>query len=156
MPSYPTPEFDAREEPDPIARLEWVRDDLATWESDSAHFDAREIDIALREILAESPGYVRAAHPAPAAPPEPRTRPMAPRFQSATARRDARRQVRGALGPSSEDAPGPEAAIAATAALQRLLDLATDGALLLDIIDTRTGAVLQPAEARTLARGPQS
>lgn len=54
-------------------------------------------------------------------------REMDPRYQTATARREARKDIRSTLGPSSDPAPGPLTALRATARMADLLLDATGG-----------------------------
>lgn len=49
IPQSPT-DPGARDAADAVARLEWVAADLESWETESAHYDAREIRIALDDL----------------------------------------------------------------------------------------------------------
>lgn len=80
---------------------------------------------------------------------------LIPTYQSATRRRELRRRVRNALGPSSHEAPEARATIDAQQALAELVQLATGGAITVRLV-YRDGCDHLPidyAQARQLIKG---
>lgn len=84
------------------------------------------------------------------------------RFQSATYRRDLRRRVRNALGPSSDPAPGAERTLRAASALRDLLEQATNGEFMLrleqspDHVSPRRAVTFSEAISDVRERGEES
>lgn len=74
---------------------------------------------------------------------------MEPRHHTATRRREARRDVRAALGAGSDPAPGWEPALQAARALDGLVDDATGGRYTVRLRDRDTGEYVTPSAALT-------
>lgn len=64
--------------------------------------------------------------------------PVSAAYQSATQRRELRRDIRAALGTSSDKAPGFERALGIHTAVSNLISLATNGRFCTIIMDNRT------------------
>lgn len=77
---------------------------------------------------------------------------IVPRYQSATRRRELRRNVRAKMGTTSSYPPAGDTVVRAAADMIDLLDLTVSGRIQLRLWDPHTGAWLTPAEAVKIVR----
>lgn len=78
--------------------------------------------------------------------------PMQPRYESATRRRQCRRNVRNVLGTSSDPAPEAGQVIRAAEAMDELIRLASNGRFALVLVDQVTAEPIGSHGALKIAR----